>query len=138
MKKKIITSDDILGKDAIDPDGQILGVITKLHIDKNSKKMIGITIDEGFMKPELFIGLNYIKNFGIDSVFISRIPTEKYIGLRILNSKGKEVGKVRKVVSKRHKVKAIEIGKDKIISASDIQEIGESIILKEKYKIQEK
>jgi sporulation protein YlmC with PRC-barrel domain len=137
-KKKVITSDDILGKDAIDPDGQILGVVIKLHIDKEYKRITGITIDEGFMKPNLFVGINYIKNFGIDSVFLSRIPTEKYIGLKVLDSKGKLIGTVKKVKSKRHKVKAIEIskglGKRVIINSSDIQEIGESVILKPSYK----
>lgn len=137
-ERKIITSDDILGKDAVDPDGQILGVITKLHIEKDSKKMVGITIDEGFMKPNLFVGLDYIKNFGVDSVFLSKIPTEKYIGLKVFDSKGKLIGHVKKVVSKRHKVTAIEISKDKRVSASDIQEIGINVILKEKYKIEEK
>ena len=127
MKKKIITSDDVLGKDAVDPDGQILGVITKLHIDKNSKAIIGITIDEGFMKPDLFVGINYVKNFGVDSVFLSRIPTDKYIGLTVFDSKGKVVGKVKRVLSKRQRVSAIQIKKGNIISASDIQEIGENV-----------
>jgi len=136
MKKKIITSDDILGKDAVDPDGQILGVVTKLHIDKNSKAITGITIDEGFMKPDLFVGINYVKNFGVDSVFLSRIPADKYVGLTVFDSKGKVVGKVKRVLSKRQRVSAIQIKKGNIISASDIQEIGENVILKENYKIE--
>ena len=138
-KKKIITSDDILGKDAVDPDGEVLGVIIKLHIDKEFKKMTGITIDEGFMKPNLFVGISYIKNFGVDSVFLSKIPTTKHIGLSVLDSKGKLIGTVKSVKSKRHKVMAIEIsrGLGKRFTTSDIQEIGESVILKPDYKIKE-
>jgi sporulation protein YlmC with PRC-barrel domain len=140
-KKKTITSDDILGKDAIDPEGEILGVITKLHIDKDTKQLVGITIDQGFMKPDLFIGMSYVKNFGIDSIFLSKIPDSKYIGLKVLNSKGKEIGAVKKAKSKRHKIVSIEIsqgiGKRYLISAHDIQEIGASVILKEDYRLQE-
>ena len=136
--RKIITSDDILGKDAVDPDGQILGVIIKMHINKEFKKITGITIDEGFMKPNLFVGINYIKNFGVDSVFLSRIPAQKYIGLQVLDSKGKEVGTVKDVKSKRHKVRSIEVSaglrKRILISSSEIQEIGERVILKPDYK----
>ncbi len=141
VSKKTITSDDILGKDAVDLDGEVLGVVIKLHIDKNSKQLSGITIDQGFMKPNLFVGMNYVKNFGIDSVFLSKIPTTKYIGLSVLDSKGKEIGTVKKVISKRHKVKSIEISKGLtkrfIISSSDIQEISERVILKPDYKIKE-
>ncbi|MBW2996549.1 PRC-barrel domain-containing protein [Candidatus Woesearchaeota archaeon] len=136
MAKQTITSDDILGKDALDPDGEVLGVITKLHVDKINKKIVGITIDMGFMKPDLFIGLNYIKNFGVDSVFLSKIPTSKYIGLNVIDSNGKSVGKVKKVISKRGKVDAIIISKG-LISISDIEEIGVSIVLKPKYKIKD-
>ncbi|MEE9525871.1 MAG: PRC-barrel domain-containing protein [Candidatus Woesearchaeota archaeon] len=136
MAKEIITSDDILGKDAIDPDGEVLGVITKLHIDKTNKSIVGITIDQGFMKPDLFIGVSYVKNFGVDSIFLSKIPTSKYAGLKVIDAKGKTIGKVRKVISKRNKVEAIIIKKG-LISASDIHEIGVSVILKEKYKIKD-
>ncbi|MBR9691880.1 hypothetical protein GOV06_03770 [Candidatus Woesearchaeota archaeon] len=135
-RKKTITSDDILGKDAVDLDGEILGVTTKLHIDKDSKKLVGITIDSGFMKPDLFIGINYIKNFGIDSVFLGKIPVSKYVGLQVLDSKGKLIGKVKKVHSKRNKVDSIEISHG-LISIHDIAEIGVSVILKERYKIKE-
>lgn len=140
-KKKIITSDDILGKDAVDPDGQVLGVVIKMHIDKEFKKITGITIDEGFMKPNLFVGISYIKNFGVDSVFLSKIPTQKYIGLKVIDSKGKEIGKVKKVRAKRYKVNAIEVSagirKRSLIFSSEIKEIGEKIILKADYKSEE-
>jgi sporulation protein YlmC with PRC-barrel domain len=137
-KKSIITSDDILGKDAVDSDGTVLGVVIKLHIDKEFKRMTGITIDEGFMKPNLFIGMNYIKNFGVDSVFINKNPIEKYVGLRVLDSGGDLIGTVKSVNSKRHRLKSIEISKGLggkvVILSSDIQEIGESVILKPDYK----
>ena len=140
VKRKTITSDDILGKDVVDPEGQIVGVSIKLHIDKDSKKLTGITIDEGFMRPNLFVGMSYIKNFGVDSVFLSKVPTEKYVGLKVLDSKGKLIGTVKKVNSKRYRVDSIEIAKGLsqrfIINSNDIEEIGESVILKPNYKVE--
>jgi sporulation protein YlmC with PRC-barrel domain len=139
-KKKTITSDDILGKDAVDSEGDVLGVVMKLHIDKTTKKMTGITVDQGFMKPDLFIGMSYVKNFGVDAVFISRVPATKFRGLKVVAHDGKPVGVVKDVMSKRHKVAEIMISKRGIsnqrytISASDIQEIGEIVVLKKGFK----
>ena len=98
--KNIITSDDILGKEAIDPDGSSLGVITKVHIDKKSNKVVGITIDMGFIKPDLFIGISYVKHFGIDAVFLKKVPAHKFHGLNVLSEGGELLGKVKKIVMK--------------------------------------
>jgi sporulation protein YlmC with PRC-barrel domain len=140
----IITSDDILGKVAVDPDGEILGVVMKLHIGKAEKKLLGITIDQGFMKPDLFIGMYYIKNFGVDAVFLNRVPTDKFMGLDVMTADGKDVGKVKNVNAKNHRVQEIIISKKGVmpgkrfaISSSDIQRIGTSVVLKEGYKLRE-
>lgn len=138
VEKIIITSDDILGKEAVDPEGQILGVVMKLHIDKQSKKMVGLTIDQGFMKPEMFIGLNHIKNFGVDTVFLNIVPVDKFKGLDVLTADGEIVGKVKTVNSKRHKVHELIVGKGIkkfLIPASGIEEIGSSVILKKGYEL---
>jgi len=144
-QKKTITSDDILGKDAVDPEGEILGVVMKMHIDKESKKIIGLTVDEGFMKPDLFIGIEYIKNFGVDSVFLNRVPAAKFTGLEIVDQSGSIVGIVKEVRSKRHKVSEIIISKkgagisrQKLSIASKyIQEIGDVVVLKKGYRVRD-
>ena len=138
-----ITSDDILGKQAVDPDGEILGIVMKIHISKDTKQVLGITIDQGFMRPDLFIGLNYIKNFGVDSVFLNRVPVDKFKGMDVIDANGRALGKVKAVNAKRHKVKEITVskkgavGKQFIVSASDISAIGGSVVLKEKYNARE-
>jgi sporulation protein YlmC with PRC-barrel domain len=135
--RTIITSDDILGKEAVDPEGQILGVVMKLHIDKESKKMVGLTIDQGFMKPEMFIGLSYIKNFGIDSVFLNRVPVDKFKGIEVMTAEGEILGKVKAVKAERHKVQEITVAKGMktfSVPASSIDQIGSSVILKKGYK----
>jgi sporulation protein YlmC with PRC-barrel domain len=139
--RNIITSDDILGKEAVDTEGEILGVVMKLHIDKDSKKMTGITIDQGFMKPDLFIGIHYIKNFGIDSVFLNRVPVDKFRGLDVITAKGNLIGKVKEVNAERHRVKEIIVAKKGVsrerfsVPASAIEIIGSSVVLKEKYRM---
>ena len=138
---KIITSDDILGKEAVDSQGSIIGVITKLHIDKESMKITGITVDMGFMKPDLFIGASHIRHFGIDAILLKRVPADKFKGLKVITFDGKIIGKVKNVILERTKVKEFEISGPKIFNKSflikykDIKEIGDKIILKEKYKI---
>jgi len=143
----IITSDDILGKDVVDTDGGIIGVVQQIRIDKNSKKMIGVVIDQGFMKPDLFLSLEIIKNFGIDSVFLSRSPKPKIKGLDVYDKLGKKVGFVFDIEEnpKKDTLKAIllkksHLGKSYKIKSKDIKRIGFNVILRhseEKTKMQD-
>ncbi|MBD3247111.1 hypothetical protein GF378_00640 [Candidatus Pacearchaeota archaeon] len=138
--KNIITCDEILGKEAIDPDGSSLGVVTKIHLDKKNKKLVGITIDMGFMKPDLYIGINYVKNFGIDAVFLKKVPPHKFKGLKVLSEGGELMGKVKEIIIENKKVKEFEITGKKLLDGrymidySDIKEIGDHVILKKNHK----
>ncbi|MBM9579207.1 PRC-barrel domain-containing protein [Leptospira sp. 201903070] len=139
-ESNIITSDDILGKEALDPEGQILGVVVKLHIDRNEKKITGITIDQGFMKPDLFVGIDFVRTLGVDAILLNTIPFEKYKGLKVLNSDGSEAGIVEEVISKNGKLEFLlvktslgPLSKERTkIPSSKIQEIGDKILLKRK------
>lgn len=135
--QNIITSDDILGKDVIDSDGEIIGVSTKIHIDNKNKLIIGLTIDQGFMKPDLYIGLEYIRTFGVDSILLKTSPKSKLRHLNVLDNYGKKIGYVVDVVSlgKTNRFKGIAvkekpISKPFMVKSSDIKEIGYSVILK--------
>ncbi|PLW80560.1 hypothetical protein C0585_01885 [Candidatus Woesearchaeota archaeon] len=135
--KHIITSDDILGKDVVDAQGEILGVIQILHIDKNTKSIVGITVDQGFMKPDLFIGLEYIQQFGVDTVFLNTFPKDKIKGMKVLDSNGKQIGTVTELeYSSGNELKSIRVKKGMMkdlenIPVSKIKEIGHNVILKE-------
>ncbi len=139
-ESNIITSDDILGKEALDPEGQILGVVVKLHIDRVEKRITGITIDQGFMKPDLFVGIDFVRTLGVDAILLNTIPFEKYKGLKVLNSDGSEAGFVEEAVSKNGKLEFLlvktslnPLSKErKKIPAAKIQEIGDKILLKRK------
>ena len=130
----MITSDDILGKDALDPDGSILGTVVKLHIDQKKKKILGVTIDMGLLKPDLFVGLDSIKFFGVDAVFLKSVPFDKYIGLKVIDSHGKQMGVVRKVIVEENEITEIVV-KHKFkkfnVPFKDVKEVGVSVVLKD-------
>ena len=130
-----ITSDDILGKDVVDPEGEIIGVVQQLRIDKQSKKITGIVVDQGFLKPDLFIGLDFIKNFGIDSIFISQVPIPKTKGMEVYDSKGKKIGFVHDVLQSSGKIGGLEVKRRSVskaftVPARHIKVIGYNVILK--------
>ena len=134
MKDEIITSDDILGKEALDPEGEFLGIVMKIHIHRERKELVGVTIDQGFMKPDLFVGLESIEKFGIDALFINRIPLKKYIGKNVISSDGRKIGEVSNVTEARGILEKIEIidanKKKKEIHSSRIASLGSNVVLK--------
>ncbi|MFO7711427.1 MAG: PRC-barrel domain-containing protein [Candidatus Woesearchaeota archaeon] len=103
FSKNIITSDDILGKDVIDNEGNHVGIITQLHIDKKKKTITGISIDSGFMKPFAFIGIELVLNFGIDAIYISQTPSSHYLGLAVFDCYGIPVGTITSATLDEHK-----------------------------------
>lgn len=145
MKSSIITSDDILGKEAVDREGSLLGVVIKLHVDNKDKTIVGITVDQGFMKPDIFIGIDFIKYFGIDAVLINKVPEVRFRGLKVLTQDSEMIGVVDKVVMSDGKMKGIVVSpgtisllkENSFVSAKDIKEIGVSVILRKNYKLEE-
>lgn len=143
MGTEIITSDDILGKEAIDNDGSILGVVTRVHIDNNDKKVIGITIDMGFTKSDLYVGIDNVKNFGKDAILLKTVPASKFKGVNVLTSEGKKIGRVVDISMKGSKIGEFKVSSSRFFGSkfgvrySDIKHIGDSIILKPGFESQE-
>jgi sporulation protein YlmC with PRC-barrel domain len=133
-----ITSDDILGKTAVDPYGSLLGVVVKLHIDNKEKKLQGITIDQGFMKPDLFVGIDHVKQFGLDAILLRSIPYNQLEGKEVLDARGHVLGNIHKVLTNGPDLSSLVVRKKKgtfkseeiTIDAKEIKEIGETIILR--------
>lgn len=141
--KDHITSDDILGKQAVDPDGYILGVIIKLHISNSTKTMIGITIDQGFLKPDLFVGIDFIRFFGVDAVLLNRAPESKYKGMKVVTEDGHEIGNVKSIIKNKKKVTEFIVQtkgirkQDRTIPVGDVLRIGERIVLRKEASIRD-
>ena len=138
---EFITTDEILGRDALDPDGELIGSVIKLHLNRRTRELTGITVDQGFWKPDLFVGLQYVRKFGIDAVFLDRIPLQKYAGLRVFTSDGILAGSVAEVHGESE-IEALVVksrdpenplkSRTETIQGREILEIGDSIILKRK------
>lgn len=137
---KTITSDDILGKEAVDPEGEILGVVVKLHLDPVNRTMSGITIDQGLWEPDLYIGMEYVGNFGEDVVFLNQIPYSKYKGMPVFTHDGKKIGKVshvewdskgwRKLIVTNQSILIPWKKSEFSITPDQVERIGFAIILK--------
>ncbi|MCB9361978.1 PRC-barrel domain-containing protein [Candidatus Woesearchaeota archaeon] len=139
MKEAIITADDIVGKEAVDPHGAVLGVVVKLHIDTRSKQITGITVDLGFLKPDLFVGIDYIHHFGVDAVLLNKVPAERFRNMRVIAVDGTEIGHVKDVVLEDSVITQLTViplhkkAFSKVlyhIPVSEIKEIGASVILR--------
>lgn len=133
--EQLTTSDEILGKDVVNREGEVIGIVQKLHIHKTEKNIVGITIDEGFMKPNLFIGIENIKLFGVDTIFLNTTPTIKFKGLKVFDNTGELVGTVQEVnlTPRSGKIKDIIVKhnfKTETIPAKAIKSIGINVMLK--------
>ena len=138
---EIITSDDILGKDVLDIDAEIIGNVQQLKIDTKTKTIVGIIVDQGFMKPDIYIGLDYVKHFGVDAILLSESPKPKIKGLDIYDKKGKRIGFVFDIEENKKKnrlaaiiMKKTQFGKQFRIPSRSIKTIGFNIILRQKEK----
>ena len=136
---EVITSDDILGKEAMDPAGGILGVVIKLHLHRHQKHLVGITIDQGFMRPDLFVGMEYVKYFGVNVVMLNTQPADTFKGKWVLSEHGEYRGVVKDVsFNEQGKPKGLFVARGHLstskkateISLEQVKEIGNSVILK--------
>ena len=131
----IITTDDILGKDVIDARGDILGVVQKIHVNKRTKEFVGITIDEGFMKPQLYVGIDHVKTFGVDTVILNTVPTDRLRGMSVFSGEMRLLGTVTDVTTEAatSKIASIIVKsgiRTQEIPAAKIKRIDMNILLK--------
>ena len=132
------TSDDILGKVALDPLGNLLGTVVKLHLDNETKEVLGVTIDQGFVKPDLFVGIDHVRRFGIDAVMLNSMPFHLLKGKRVLSFKGEVLGTVVRVNADEGLLQSLVVSKksgafkkeEVVVEARDVKETGETIILR--------
>jgi len=133
--KDIITTDDILGKEVVNSEGEVIGIAQKIHVHKYNKEILGVTVDGGFMKPDLFVGLDNIKLFGVDAIMLNNSSDLKYKGLSVFDKDGTLVGHVSEVIKapKTGRIQEIIIKKGlshESIPAKEIKYIGVNVLLK--------
>jgi len=110
---KAITSEDILGKDVLDLNGDIIGVVDKVLVDPSDFNTLGISIDKGFLRKGLTVGKGYIKTITEHAVILKiRVPFELK-GRSVFDSEGKFVGEVSSIDlhGEKDKIKNINVKK---------------------------
>jgi len=135
MEQNWITSDDILGKDVIDIDGNFLGVVDKLFLTADTITVQAISIDKGFLAKGLVVSKKYIERVSKYAVFLNIKPLFLLLQKKVYTATGHFVGTVVDVTQDTSKSNALEClivstksGK-KEISSKDIDQIGKNIVL---------
>jgi sporulation protein YlmC with PRC-barrel domain len=132
MERNWITSDDILGKDVLDAQGELLGVIDKLFLNQDTLDVEAISIDKGFLEKGLVIGRDYIERVEKYAVFLNTTPVIMLEKKVVFSADGKRIGSITKVEfePKTGKLVCFYIGSTQY-SAEKIHQIGVNVVLKE-------
>ncbi len=137
---KAITSEEILGKNVIDVDGGVIGVVEKVFIDPIYLNFAGISVDKGFIKKGVSIGNSYISKITKHAVFLNIRVAYEIKGMVVFDKDGKNLGTVYSIdlYGSRNKIKNIHVRnnfintimkKELVIPYEKIKDIGENIIL---------
>lgn len=136
---KTLTSEDLLGKDVIDFDSALIGVVEKVLIDPKTLDFVGISVDKGFLRKGITIGRNYIEEIKEHAVFLKIRVSYEVKGKLVFDSEGKVVGRVSSLdlyenmnkivilIVKRHSI--LFPGKEIIVPSRYIRTIGGNVML---------
>ncbi len=95
--EEAITSADILGKDVVDSRGAFLGVSDKLYVHPKTLKVVGISVDKGFMKKGFLIGSAHIREVMEYAIFLTIEPPFRLRGMTVFGVQGGKIGTVKEV-----------------------------------------
>jgi len=137
---KTINSEDILGKEVIDFDGNFIGVVDKVLIDPKLLDFVGISIDKGLLKKGLTIGKNYINKITTHAVFLKIKVAFEAKGKIVFDRDGRKVGIVSSIELNGNKNNIVNIivrptlaslilKKEIRIPAIYIENVGENVML---------
>jgi len=134
---KTVKVSSIEGKKVLTKDGEKIGNLKNIHIDSTGLTIEGIRVSGGIFGEDSYIGRGYIHSMTEEGVILSIIPVERYVGLAVLDSRGRKVGKVKEVKKSRKTNTLVSIvvgrgvfgGEDLIFPKNKIKEIGKNIIL---------
>lgn len=109
MKPDFISSDDLLGKEVLDKNGALLGVIDQLYFKKDFS-FAGISIDRGMLKDGLFVSKQYLERVTSHLVFLNTKPVFELKGVPVYDKTGLTVGIVQKIhVRKGNEIDSIDV-----------------------------
>lgn len=136
---KTLTSEDLLGKDVIDFDSTLIGVVEKVLIDPKTLDFVGISVDKGFLRKGITIGRNYIEEIKEHAVFLKIRVSYEVKGKLVFDSEGKIVGRVSSLDLYENMNKIVSLvvkrdsllfpGKEIIVPSRYIRTIGDNVML---------
>lgn len=137
--KDTIEVSDVVGRKVLTKDGVKIGKVKSVHIHPRDLTIEGIVIDPGFFDAYQFIGASYIDSMTGEGIVLNIHPVTEYMGVKVFDSTGKEIGKVKEVNRSKQTNTLLSIlvdrdGKEDAVIRSDyIATAGENIVLKESF-----
>lgn len=131
-----IKAHDLKGKKVRAANGKEIGTIMGIRLDPVTFNLDGIEVDRGFFGKDTFIGRKYITSLSAEGAVLNMSPVSDYKGLKVFDYSGKEIGTVKEIRTSENSndISAIVVGtgflkNDAVFSKSDVQSVGESIML---------
>jgi len=130
---------DVIGKKVLTSDGEKLGKVKSVHMHPRDLTVEGIVLDPGFFDANQFIGAGYINSITDEGIVLSIHPVTEYVGVKVFDYTGKEIGKVREVNRSKQTNTLLSILVDRngqediLIRADYIATAGKNIVLREPY-----
>jgi len=137
--KDTIEVSDVVGRKVLTKDGKEIGKVKSVHIHPRELTIEGIVIDPGFFDANQFIGAGYIGSMTDEGIVLNIVPVTEYMGVKVFDFTGKEIGKVKDVNRSKQTNTLLSIlvdrsGKeDVVIRADHIATAGNNIVLKEPF-----
>jgi sporulation protein YlmC with PRC-barrel domain len=138
--KDTIELSSVVGKKVLTKDGKNIGKVKSVHIHPKDLTIEGIVIDPGFFDANQFIGAGYIGSITDEGVVLNIHPVTEYMGAKVFDFTGKEVGKVKEINRSKQTNTLLSIlvdrnGKEDVIISADYiaAAADKNIVLKEPY-----
>ena len=137
--KDTIEVSEVVGKKVLTKDGKNIGKVKSVHIHPRDLTVEGIVIDPGFFDANQYMGAEYISSITDEGVVLKIHPVTDYVGLKVFDYTGKEIGKVKEVNRSKqtntlYSILVSRKGKEDVLIRADyIAAAGKNIVLREPF-----
>ncbi|MBN2102256.1 MAG: PRC-barrel domain-containing protein [Candidatus Aenigmarchaeota archaeon] len=129
----------VVGRKVLTSDGKKIGKVKSIHMHPKDLTIEGIVIDPGIFEAYQYMGAGYIGSVTDEGVVLNIHPVTEYVGMKVFDYTGKEIGKVKEVNRSRQTNTLLSIlvdhkGEEDVLIRSDyIAVTGNNIVLKEPF-----
>lgn len=133
-----VRANEVVGKKVLARSGKKIGSVDTIYIDPQSLSIIGIKVNKGLLGVDQFIGSEYIKTMNDKGTVLNITPATEYLGMKVFDSRGKEIGKIKEVrrQGKTNVITSIVVDrgllkKDLLLDRESIEIVGDGVMLNE-------